>query len=87
MNTSAPMTLEEILSLYGRKKLPRGTTEDAWRSYHEDMVRHKALYEERRPKIEHFNSADDFRSAYSEWDMNRACFEPNYPGQEYANNH
>lgn len=86
MNT-AELTIEEILAIYHRKRgLPKGTTESQWRRYHEDMLRHTAHYEAKRPKIEHFSNADDFRTAYSEWDINRSCFRPNEPGYYRANN-
>lgn len=86
MNT-AELTIEEILAIYHRKRgVPKGTTEQQWRDYHNEMLRHEAYYNERRPKSEDFKEFSQWNTALTQWLMDKSCMAPNEPGYYRANN-
>jgi len=68
------------------KVLPKGTTQEQWDQYQEDLARHNAYYEDIMPQRHFFETEEEYNSAMSEWNMNSHCFEPNHPGYYIANN-
>lgn len=67
-------------------KLPKGTTQEQWDRYAEELKKHKEYYDSIKPKREDFETQDQFNSTLSEWQMNESCFAPNKPGYYRANN-
>jgi hypothetical protein len=57
-----------------------------WDEYHLEMFEHEKYYSERKPLREKFESEEDFKKAYREWDMSKSMNEPNKPGYYRANN-
>lgn len=91
---NATLTLQEILKEYGFKKLPKGTTEQQWFDYHEEVIKHEQHVKDCQPQKEdmEFNDTEvgfnerKFNAAYSAWEMMRSCDRPNQPGYYRANN-
>lgn len=62
------------------------TNNSEWDRYYADLKAHEEIYEQKRPKIEDFTSADDYEKALREWDFAKHMDEPNKPGYLIANN-
>ncbi len=67
------MTLQEILHHYGYSKMPAGTTEKQWLSFHEEMTQYVKVHGEKLKNKEIT-------------DMAYFCDMPNVPGYYRANN-
>lgn len=81
------LTIEEILSIYHMRKMPKGTTENQWRHYHDEMIVHNLRYDARKPNAKDYANDEIFESKFSAWQMDEAMSRPNPPGYTYSNNH
>lgn len=78
------------------KILPKGTTQEQWDRYQEDLKNHEEICERKKPKKSDFgfigNMPPDYEglkayeNAYSNWHMMYCCDAPNEPGYYRANN-